>query len=257
MDKGLKVLVFVSSNLVLKWLLMKRGRYCPRHDFLQKTFAQSGDSVEIIGFGSLMSPESAIGTFPSLRNFKTIRVHGYRRVFSVPGSIFFDHGIADVDNLRIAGLTTEKAEGCSFVAVSFEIEEHYESFIRRENLYDFASVPYEEHLNGTSGTGLMCISSTDETYISRWGAKTFVDLYTSRGIRTIWGWGKNSGIEPCWVYLRHCVLSARALSEEAERSFLDDTYLVDRITTIRQYMEAHPGIMEVMPPASLVGRYSG
>ena len=62
---------------------------------------------------------------------------------------------------------------------------------------------------------------------------------------------------PCRVYLRHCVLAAQALGGPAHDSFLDGTVLADRHTSVRQHVEANPGIMEELPPASLVGRYSG
>lgn len=41
-------------------------------------------------------------------------------------------------------------------------------------------------------------------------------------------------ILPCRVYLRHCVLAAKACGEVAYASFLDQTYLADRKTTIRE-----------------------
>ena len=260
MDESLLVLAFISANCGLKWLLSyttKKSDHCPHDVFLENYFKDKKNSVEIVGYGSLMSPISAKGTFPSLRNFKTVRVYGYRRVFSVPGSIFFDHEIANYDEKQFAGLTAEKADGYSFLAAAFTIEENYDNFLRRENTYSFAEVPYEEVPNKAPGTGLMCISSTDDIYISRWGLERFNALYTSRGVYTIWGWGEDSGIQPCWVYLRHCVLSARQLSQEAYDSFLDETYLVDRSTTIRRYLEEHPEVMRALPPEGLMGRYSG
>ena len=62
---------------------------------------------------------------------------------------------------------------------------------------------------------------------------------------------------PCRVYLRHCVLAAQRLGAEAHASFLDGTFLSDRATTVRQHLEANPGILDELPPPSLVGRYSG
>ena len=67
---------------------------------------------------------------------------------------------------------------------------------------------------------------------------------------------------PCRVYLRHCVLAAKKLSklsgsEAAYNSFLDDTYLADRVTTVRTYLAQHPDIMKELPPPELAGRYSG
>ncbi|KAH8044938.1 hypothetical protein JL720_16882 [Aureococcus anophagefferens] len=49
----------------------------------------------ILGFGSLLSEQSARLTFPDLDEFRLVRVRGYRRVFGHAASIFFERGIAD------------------------------------------------------------------------------------------------------------------------------------------------------------------
>lgn len=54
-----------------------------------------------------------------------------------------------------------------------------------------------------------------------------------------------------------CVLAARSMGAEAERSFLDDTFLADRVTTVRAWLEANPSIFDERPPPALEGRYSG
>jgi hypothetical protein len=59
------------------------------------------------------------------------------------------------------------------------------------------------------------------------------------------------------VYLRHCVLAAQRLGPAAHASFLDGSVLSDRTTTVRQHLAAEPGIMDELPPPSLIGRYSG
>ena len=47
------------------------------------------------------------------------------------------------------------------------------------------------------------------------------------------------------------------LGPTAEDSFLDETYLVDRKTTIREYLAANPHIMTTLPPPDLQERYGG
>ena len=49
----------------------------------------------------------------------------------------------------------------------------------------------------------------------------------------------------------------RRLGPTAEDSFLDETYLVDRKTTIREYLAANPHIMTTLPPPDLQERYGG
>jgi len=53
-----------------------------------------------------------------------------------------------------------------------------------------------------------------------------------------------------------CVGGPRVLQRRAD-SFLDATYLSDRLTTIREYLAQHPDILLEPPPPELLGRYSG
>lgn len=161
------------------------------------------------------------------------------------------------------------------------------AFLEREEEFDIISVPYQERLEAgivedTSTTlndtltittscmapssylyetaksnGILCTRSTDEKFISRWGQDRFDENYSKYGISTIWNWDESSGLRPCGPYLRHCVLAAEKLGKECYDSFLDETVLVDRTTTIRTYLEIHPEVMDILPPLELAERYGG
>jgi hypothetical protein len=73
------------------------------------------------------------------------------------------------------------------------------------------------------------------------------------GIEQIW----RDDILPCRVYLRHCVLAAKSLGEDVLENFLDNTWLGDRKTNLRAYLDAHPQIMDEKPPENLASRYNG
>ena len=120
--------------------------------------------------------------------------------------------------------------------------------------------------------GIICLRSTDEAYLAQWGQAHWESQYLKYGVNTIWNWGKDSGLRPCSVYLRHCVLAswncggAKNGSWSSDDSitgglcydsFLDDTYLVDRETTIRDYLKQFPDVMATGPPESLRERYGG
>ena len=81
--------------------------------------------------------------------------------------------------------------------------------------------------------------------------------YGKYGVQQIWGWPRDCGATPCPVYLRHCVLAAEKAGPVASDSFLDETWLVDRETTVRAFLATHPEVMATRPPPELVGRYSG
>ncbi|KAL7543658.1 hypothetical protein ACHAXR_012952 [Thalassiosira sp. AJA248-18] len=117
--------------------------------------------------------------------------------------------------------------------------------------------------------GVICRRSTDEAYLAQWGETHWRSQYLKYGVKTIWNWDRDSGLRPCPAYLRHCVLASwncggandSWTSDSAGgmcyQSFLDETYLVDRETTIRDYLKQHPGVMEREPPESLRERYGG
>ena len=156
-------------------------------------------------------------------------------------------------------------------------------FLQREEEFDITEVPYMDFTDGssdgdgntttnfnnsnssstnssTSGVkmGVLCTRSTDAAYIQRWGKERFDTNYGTYGLDTIWGYGPESDLRPCRVYLRHCVLAAQALGPACYRSFLDETFLVDRTTTIRDYLIDHPGLIETtIPPPGFEERYSG
>ena len=125
--------------------------------------------------------------------------------------------------------------------------------------FDLQLVPVSPLEPATSPdvTGLMCCRGTDEAYIQLWGEERFDRLYRKHGLNTIWGFAPDSGLLPCPVYLRHCVLAAEKMGPACYDSFLDDTYLVDRKTTLREHLAANPSVMETLPPPSLAERYSG
>ena len=224
----------------------------------------SRDGLTIIGFGSLQSIVSARVTFPTLKNFRVVRLTGFRRVFRHPAAIFFERGIANLGEKTMASLCAERVSddvSGGFSAVAFEISPRdvdMHAFYLREEEFSLEMCPFKE-TNGSSGLGLMCLASSDRVFKEKWGEEVFDKKYRSAGLETIWGWDKNSGILPCSVYLRHCVLAVNkpGFPAELRQSFLDETFLCDRKTTVRDYLASHPEIMECRPPPSLESRYNG
>jgi len=92
--------------------------------------------------------------------------------------------------------------------------------------------------------GIMCARFSDEEFRrERCNDEKFFDLYGRWGITKIW----EDNLYPCRLYLRHCILAAKKLGVLAEESFLDNTYLGDRRTTIREYILANPSLAFFFP----------
>ena len=214
----------------------------------------------ILGFGSLLSEQSSRLTFPDLENFRLVRVPNYRRLMQHPASIFFQRGIADPQKKNWCSLSAEPCPGGSFVACAFEVAfegEQRAAYELREEEFDVVSAPYVTLDGAPAGEGLLCAQWTDAAYKQKYGDAVYEERYGKYGVRQIWGWPRDCGATPCPVYLRHCVLAAGKAGPVASDSFLDETWLVDRQTTVRQFLAAHPEVMATRPPPELEGRYSG
>ena len=217
----------------------------------------------IIGIGSLLSERSPRLTFPDLKNFKLARIKDHRRLFQHPAAIFFERGIANKETREFSSLSAEPCAGAGFIAAVFDVpmtEQQRHDFALREEEFELLEVPFYDLSTGAeAGRGLMCHAASDAFYLERWGSEVFASKYGAHGLTSIWDeWRKpDSGILPCPVYLRHCVLAATKAGEVALDSFLDETLLVDRTTTLRGYLRNNPQVMETQPPPELVGRYSG
>ncbi|CAK9328963.1 unnamed protein product [Citrullus colocynthis] len=217
------------------------------------------DYVSVCGFGSLLSERSARSTFPELINFRVARLNGFRRLFGNVAPIFFERGIAKPETKEISSLCAEPCEGENIIITVFEIKKsEIPAFIQREIEFRFLAV-LPETLDGKlyDKPAVLCSRSTDEEFFQvrcKGNKDIFFHHYGRHNIYKIW----RDDILPCRVYLRHCILAAKNLGDEAYNNFLDHTFLGDRRTTIREYLTGYgSGIMEEEPPESLKFRYGG
>jgi len=215
-------------------------------------------SYTVIGYGSLLSEKSARATFSQVLNFRLAYVHGFRRLFRHPAGFFYDCGLVSKENPKAyCSLSLDPHPESKIMVTVFEIlESEYENLDEREAEYNLVEVDYTE-LTGKRGKAIACLPSSDDDYRKRFGDKKFEEKYARYGFETIWGLSPDSGALPCTVYLRHCILSARGQSQECGDNFLDSTFLIDRNTSIRAYLEAHPEVLEAVPPECVKERYNG
>nr|CAN62470.1 hypothetical protein VITISV_016050 [Vitis vinifera] len=201
--------------------------------------------LSVCGFGSLLSERSARSTFPDLMNFRVARLNSFRRVFAHVAPIFFERGIAKPETMEISSLSVEPCEGETLIVTVFEIQR---------------SEVFPETLDGklfTTPAVVLCARYSDEEFFQnrcKGSKEIYFQQYGRHNIHKIW----RDDVLPCRVYLRHCVLAAKNLSDAAYNNFLDHTFLADRQTTIREYLATTgTGIMEEEPPESLRPRYGG
>ncbi|RUO95734.1 LOW QUALITY PROTEIN: hypothetical protein BC936DRAFT_143340 [Jimgerdemannia flammicorona] len=142
-----------------------------------------------------------------------------------------------------------------FIVSLFEIDESLlPAFYEREPEFQHVWIEPEDLEGKLLGIrALMCVKYTDEGFKAKIGQAEFDRITRECGIDRIW----RDDVFPCRVYLRHCVLASQSFGEDAYASFLDNTYLADRRTTIREYLKQNPDILDELPPESLRERYSG
>lgn len=182
-----------------------------------------------------------------------------RRVFAHPHLFLLGENIVDYPNtLKIASLSAEPAPtDVSFVAAAFEVvldDPQREAFLRREPEYKIDTTPFYAIDSGDEGSealgeGVICLASKDSD----------IDLSKKPAdMESVWGWSRDSGLLPFSMYLRHCLLAVEKAGGPAYESFLQDTYLVDRQTTLAEYLEREgEEVMNSLPPAYLEQRFSG
>jgi hypothetical protein len=203
-------------------------------------------------------------------------------VFAHTTSIFHVRGVAR--GREAASLSIEEAEGDSasnsLIVSLFEVpfsEEAAAALLEREHEFRFVSVKplCRAGIVEEPHRAVACASWNDGEYRALrirdeedWrGRYSGVSaLGEEFSISRVWEKdGRGSGdktdesemILPCRAYLRHVVLAARSLGEDAERCVLDNTFLADRRTTVREHLERDPSVMLELPPPGLESRYGG
>lgn len=237
--------------------------------------------VRIVGFGSLLAESSARRSFPTLRDFRLVRIPGARRVCAHPAPVFFERGIAKVgppyefsslcaepwSQEHDPSVETRASKQADFIlspeqvdnafrtgrymcAVTFSIPpEAMKEFRRREPEFAYCAIqPYAMDKPEPDGChALVCARGSDEMLRERLSndpAKW--DEFIGRfGVDTVWGQPKEK-IFPCQPYLRLCILAAESLG--VKDNFLKSTFLADRATTILEYVNARPDVVTTPPP---------
>lgn len=218
----------------------------------------------IAGFGSLLSLKSSLHTFPELTAFRRGTLPGWRRVFAHTTAVFHQRGVARPATKEVASLSVEPAPGTSLAVALFDVpatDAAAAALLEREHEFLFVAVEVEEEEKAGTSLALACAAWNDDDYravrildAADW-ARRYHGVYpdgTPYRIDKVWS---DPDVLPCRAYLRHVVLAARGLGVEA--CVLDNTFLADRRTTIREHLARDPSIMEELPPPGLEERYGG
>lgn len=179
-------------------------------------------------------------------------------------------------NLRLASLSAEEIEITSdftspaeeavgFVAAAFDVhldDTQRAAFVERERTYCIAKVPYydidSDYVALPKGRGVICLAGSDGGVLSSILEPVISQLKDAG--RSVWHWERDSGLLPADIYLRHCLLAVKKAGRVAEASFLEETFLADRRTSLAAYLERDDNMKRVMmavPPEDLMERFNG
>jgi hypothetical protein len=208
--------------------------------------------ITIIGFASLLSYDSAKSSFPNLINFRKGKIKNYRRIFSHHAYIFYERNV--VKNNEASGCAVEFSENSIIFVIVFEIpKKELDNFYKREEQFNFINVlPLNMDDSKMDNEGIMCIKSTDEELKKKLGDDLFLK-FKKYNVSKIWD---DKNILPCRAYLRLCVLASMSLGKEFFENFINSSYLVDRKTTIKEYLLKNKDIMYELPPKELEKKYN-
>ncbi len=211
------------------------------------------DWVSIIGFGSLLSEESARRTCPNLRNFRRGRVDDFARVFCKvdPNSARFDHD-------HIANWAFVEMKEQSTLVTLFEIPgREYPDLAKREGEYDLREVPYVEEATGAEGKGVACCAfdCNDDFLNMLENNQMLYDHYMKTTYPLYQGpiWRKD--ILPRSRYVAFCLNAAKMQGAEYVNNILDHSFLADEKTTIREYLTPRYKTLEHIQDVEWLGDF--
>ena len=231
--------------------------------------------VSVFGYGSLMTPESALKTMPNAVHHRCGTLMGYERIFSLVSVARIKAGLVNWDTKEVAALAVRPASDPSSAFVKgciFDIPENeLEAFKEREHRYKVVPLEVIDH-DLFSETGMhttlcyVAVEQSNEDYRRSMSNpaeyETRVGLYyplehregiLPQACGELWG---RTDIKPLRSYLVACVRAAICMDNEqpvdthtrqishpdtlrsAVANFLDNCRLADG-TTVRDYMLTH------------------
>ena len=255
------------------------GGAAEEHDAFPAALRGGEGATTILAYGALLSEQSARLTFPHLDNFRLVRVRGCRRVFGHPHLFLIGQNIVDLADrsLRLASLSAEKVmtsdytspaeeDAAGFVVAAFDVElddAQRRDFVERERAYDLAKVPYydidSDCIALPKGRGVICLAGSNDADLPQCLHPVISRIREQLG-QGVWQWKYDSGLLPADVYLRHCLLAVEKAGPIAMHSFINETYLADRNTTVAEYLNEDNNrerVMAARPPDHLLQRFNG
>jgi len=196
--------------------------------------------INVIGYGSLLSEQSARETIPKLWGFKLVTVPNYMRIFNKVGIVFFQRYGLDENDKEISSCATRAAPGIEMICSLFQcVESDFKALYEREHRFRWINVQCNN--GGRTEIGRMCTEYNDQDYFLN---KCVTPLEYERRVGQFYG-GKiwRDDILPFPRYLRQCLKAAREHGQAVYRNFMETSFLADGKTSIRAYVGRRPELL--------------
>ena len=188
-----------------------------------------------LGYASLLSRVSIRRLFPNVGRIIPVDIPGHARCFNSYGTLSIAKGLAQKDDKELAHAAAILRPGSTLYALAFELDEtDFKTYQRHEFRYDLREVQVISKETGEALSAIICYEGADHLIdTSLVGVPDISALYAQYDVSAFW----HAQHLPAEVYLRHCIAAARDLGEAWVNNFLDASYIHDRETTLRAYLE--------------------
>jgi hypothetical protein len=189
----------------------------------------------VIGYASLLSPKSIKRLFPNVGDIVPVKIPGHARCFNSYGTLSVDKGLAKRDGKHLAHAAAMLRPGSMIYALAFQQDKKdLEAYRRYEFRYDQREISVLKRGSGDTLRATICYESADHLMdTSLAGVKDIYALYAQYNVESFW----NRPDLPAETYLQHCLAAARELGPDFIGNFLDTSYIHDRETSLRSYLE--------------------
>eukprot|EP01041_Mallomonas_annulata_P004310 gene4310-8570_t len=195
-------------------------------------------TTTIFGYGSLMDYTSVKSTLPSASNFRKGKLLNFTRFYSLVSVSGIINGFANWETMEVAALAVKPSPGGVVLGCLFDIPEtELIPYLEREHRYKPIQICVEVDTASNSNAWTV-IEQSDEEYKNTMTQ----DQYNQRVGRYYDGqlWGRRD-ILPLRNYMLTVITAAKFLGgDEYLDNMLDETYLADECTSLRQYLERFP-----------------
>lgn len=196
---------------------------------------QLGDRVHVVGYGSLVDEEWARADTPSLADYQLGWLKGYARCFNLVSIINIRRGNAI--GRRLVSCTAVARPGCSLRVAIFSIPTvELPDLLKREARLRPAWVKVMPDRGEAPIEAIVFTGSDDERYLREACGGDAATYHTHVG-QFYTGKLYRNDLLPVHSYMMRCLRAHRRAGRQALVNFLEQSFLGDGATPLRDYLE--------------------